>query len=67
MLRRIVINPVTRMAGIADAVSKGAADVPEFATAGNDEIALLARSFTRMRRSTEKAISMLRKPATTKG
>lgn len=66
MLRRIVINPVTRMAGIADAVSKGAANVPEFATEGNDEIALLARSFTRMRRSTEKAISMLRKSTTLK-
>jgi len=67
MLRRIVINPVTRMAGIADAVSKGAGEVPEFGTEGDDEIALLARSFTRMRRSTEKAIAMLRKPPTVKG
>lgn len=64
MLRRIVINPVTRMAAIADAVSKGQADIPEFDVLGDDEIATLSRSFTRMRRSLEKAISMLRHPRT---
>ena len=64
MLRRIVITPVTRMAAIADDVSKGAQDTPEFAETGDDEIAVLSRSFTRMRRSLEKAISMLRRPGT---
>ena len=64
MLRRIVINPITRMAKIADNVSKGEANTPEFDTAGNDEIAVLAQSFTRMRRSLDKAIGMLRKPRT---
>jgi protein-histidine pros-kinase len=65
MLRRIVISPVTRMAAIADDVSKGVQDTPEFEETGNDEIATLSRSFTRMRRSLEKAISMLRRPGTT--
>ena len=67
MLRRIVISPVTRMAAIADEVSKGKPGTPEFDARGNDEITTLAQSFTRMRRSLEKAISMLRQPRTTKG
>lgn len=65
MLRRIVISPVTRMAAIADDVSKGVQETPEFEDRGDDEIAVLSRSFTRMRRSLEKAISMLRRPGTT--
>ena len=64
LLRRVVITPVKRMAEIADQVSKGQADAPEFQTEGEDEIAVLGRSFGRMRRSLEKAIAMLRKPAT---
>ena len=62
MLRRIVISPVTRMAAIADDISKGANDTPEFDESGEDEIAVLSRSFTRMRRSLEKAMNMLRRP-----
>ncbi len=65
MLRRIVISPVTQMAAIADEVSKGVPGAPEFNDDGNDEIAVLSRSFTRMRRSLEKAISMLRRPGNT--
>jgi HAMP domain-containing protein len=64
ILRRIVINPVTRMAEIANNVSKGGPDTLEFDATGNDEIAVLAQSFTRMRRSLDKAIGMLRKPRT---
>ena len=67
MLRRIVIDPVTRMAQIANDVSKGEPDTPEFDATGNDEITVLAQSFTRMRRSLNKAIDMLRKPRTVKG
>ncbi len=66
MLRRIVIGPVTRMAEIADQVSRGVSDVPPFEVSGDDEIAVLGRSFGRMRRSLEKAISMLRRPSTVK-
>lgn len=61
LLRRIVIGPVTRMAITADEASKGRPDVTPFESSGNDEIAVLATSFNRMRRSLEKAIQMLRK------
>jgi protein-histidine pros-kinase len=66
MLRRIVITPVTLMAEIADQVSKGAGKAPEFDAEGDDEIAVLARSFGRMRRSLEKAMGMLRRSSTVK-
>lgn len=59
MLRTIVINPVTRMSGIADQVSKGDLEAPELAEKGSDEISVLAASFNRMRRSLVKAMKML--------
>jgi protein-histidine pros-kinase len=59
MLRLIVINPVTKMSQIADEVSRGQMDAPEFSEKGDDEINLLAASFNRMRRSLEKAMKML--------
>ncbi|MDH3712684.1 MAG: DUF3365 domain-containing protein [Gammaproteobacteria bacterium] len=59
MLRSIVSRPVTRMAEIADQVSKGKMDSPEFEEGGKNEIAVLGASFNRMRRSLEKAMSML--------
>jgi HAMP domain-containing protein len=59
MLRAIVINPVTNMSRIADEVSKGNMEAPEFVERGGDEISVLAASFNRMRRSLEKAMKML--------
>jgi HAMP domain-containing protein len=59
MLRAIVIAPVTKMARIADEVSKGNMEAPEFSEYGRDEISVLAASFNRMRRSLEKAMKML--------
>jgi HAMP domain-containing protein len=59
MLRAIVIRPVTKMARIADDVSKGNMEAPEFSERGRDEISVLAISFNRMRRSLEKAMKML--------
>ena len=59
MLRKIVITPVTQMAEIADRVSTGQSDVPLFESVAKDEIATLATSFGRMRRSLEKAMKML--------
>jgi protein-histidine pros-kinase len=59
MLRRIVIGPVTRMAVVADAVSHGDMSAAPFDQPGKDEIATLAESFNRMRRSLEKALKML--------
>ena len=59
MLGNIVVKPVTNMSRIADQVSMGKLDAAEFAESGKDEIASLAVSFNRMRRSLEKAMKML--------
>jgi len=58
-LRLIVIRPVRQMATIADQVSSGDLEVPEFDGDGTDEIAQLGHSFNRMRRSVEKAMEIL--------
>jgi HAMP domain-containing protein len=59
MLSTIVIRPVTRLASMADQVSLGQSDVPEFTVSTRDEIGELAASFGRMRKSLAKAMSML--------
>ncbi len=61
MLKSIVIRPATSMSEIADQVSKGDLEVPAFDVGGKDEMATLAGSFNRMRRSVEKAMRMLDK------
>jgi HAMP domain-containing protein len=58
MLSFIVIRPVTRLAALANEVSLGNLDVPEF-PAGNDEIGGLAAAFGRMHTSLVKAMKML--------
>ncbi|MDZ7753066.1 MAG: DUF3365 domain-containing protein [Gammaproteobacteria bacterium] len=58
-LRRVVITPVTRMAREADKLSKGDFGDTDLDDSGGDEIATLARSFNRLRRSMEKALDML--------
>jgi protein-histidine pros-kinase len=55
----LIIRPIIRMARAADQVSIGNLEVPEFATKGRDEIAVLATSFNRLRRSLEKAMHLL--------
>lgn len=59
LLSRMVIAPVTRMARIADVVSKGDMSQPEYRHPGKDEIASLSASFNRMRRSLDSAMRML--------
>lgn len=59
MLWLTVIRPVTRLSGLADRVSLGEMEAPEFALASRDEIGTLAASFSRMRRSLEQAMKML--------
>lgn len=59
MLSVLIVQPITRMSGDADQISVGNMDVPELSESGKDEVALLARSFNRMRRSLEKAISLI--------
>ena len=59
LLHFVVIRPVTRMADIANEVSLGKPDVPEYVKPGSDEIASLSQSFNRMRLSLENAMKML--------
>jgi protein-histidine pros-kinase len=58
-LRLMVTGPVRTISKIAEDVSLGKPGAPEFEARGSDEIAGLARSFTRMRRSLEEALRML--------
>jgi len=59
MLYLLVIRPVSALAKVANRVSLGEADVPEFATGGRDEIGTLAKSFARMRNSLDQAIKLI--------
>jgi protein-histidine pros-kinase len=59
MLALLVIRPVTHVSGIANEVSLGNMTAPEFQVSGKDEIAGLANSFNRMRKSLVEAIKML--------
>jgi protein-histidine pros-kinase len=47
------------MSEAANEISTGNMDIPEFPDKGRDEMALLAKSFNRMRRSLQKAISLI--------
>ncbi len=59
MLWRMVIHPVSRLSRLADEVSLGNMDAPEFAARSRDEIGTLAESFNRMRKSLVQAMRML--------
>jgi protein-histidine pros-kinase len=59
MLWFTVIRPVTSLSALADRVSTGEMEAPEFKVGGRDEIGVLAASFSRMRRSLEQAMKML--------
>jgi protein-histidine pros-kinase len=59
MLHYVVIKPVRQMSNIAHAVSMGKLEVPEYKPKGNDEVASLAESFNRMRRSLVNAMKIL--------
>jgi HAMP domain-containing protein len=50
---------VRRLATIADQVSLGAMDAPDFPVKASDEIGALGASFNRMRRSLVEALKML--------
>jgi HAMP domain-containing protein len=58
MLVRLVIRPIGQMSTAADEISKGNLEVSEFSEDGKDEVAALASSFNRMRRSLVKAMAM---------
>lgn len=59
LLHFVVIRPVVRIADIANEVSLGKPDVPEYVRPGKDEISSLSQSFNRMRLSLENAMKML--------
>jgi protein-histidine pros-kinase len=59
MLTFLVIRPITRLSAIAERVSLGETDAPEFAASAADEIGGLGRAFTRMRTSLQKAIELI--------
>lgn len=59
MLMRIVVRPVTKIASLADEVSLGKIDAPDFPHKGDDELSLLAQSLNRMKKSLSHAIKML--------
>jgi len=59
LLGAVVIGPIDKIARVAEAVSMGEADAPEFEAKGSDQIARLAGSFNRMRRSLREALRML--------
>jgi HAMP domain-containing protein len=59
LLYRLVVRPVRRIALVADSVSQGDMSAEEFPQGGAMEIASVARSFERMRKSLEKALRLL--------
>jgi HAMP domain-containing protein len=59
MLNYVIVKPLAKMSRIADEISTGNLEMPEFETSGKDEIAILSRSFNRLRRSLEKAMKMI--------
>ena len=59
MLSFLIVRPITEMSEAANEISTGNMEIAEFADKGSDEMALLAKSFNRMRRSLQKAISLI--------
>ena len=59
MLWRLVIRPVSQLSKLADRVSLGELDAPEFKAPARDEIGVLSDSFSRMRKSLVHAMKML--------
>jgi HAMP domain-containing protein len=54
-----VVRPLRKLSAMADQISVGKMDMAELPVRGNDEIAVLAGSFNRMRRSLERALKIL--------
>jgi len=62
MLSWMILRPVQQMSKAANQVSTGNFDVQEFSASGKDEVAVLAASFNRMRRSLHEAMKLLDAP-----
>ena len=61
MLSLLIVRPITRLSAAAERISKGKLDDVEFPAGGRDEVSQLGQAFNRMRRSLEKAISLIDK------
>jgi protein-histidine pros-kinase len=59
MLSWVIIRPISKLSRIAEQVSTGSLNIPEFPAKGKDEVAVLGDSFNRMRRSLQKAMEMI--------
>jgi HAMP domain-containing protein len=59
MIWLVIVRPVTKLSSLADRVSQGEMDAPEFDSGSKDEIGNLAASFNRMRTSVVQAMRML--------
>jgi len=59
LLRFLVAKPVAEISQMADSVSMGQLDTPEYVHKSKDEIGSLSMSFNRMRRSLQNAMTML--------
>lgn len=59
MIWWVVVRPVTRLSALADRVSQGDLQAPDFASRSRDEIGVLTASFARMRASVVQAMKML--------
>jgi protein-histidine pros-kinase len=59
LLWRMFIRPVTRISALADRVSMGELDAPDFSVNSRDEVRTLAESLARMRKSMVQAMKML--------
>jgi protein-histidine pros-kinase len=59
MIWYFVVRPVTQLSALANRVSQGDLNAPEFNATSRDEIGVLAESFTRMRTSVVQAMKML--------
>jgi HAMP domain-containing protein len=55
----LVVRPIRRMAGIAEELSTGSRTATEIPSGGSSELAMLARSFNRLRTSLDKAMKLL--------
>jgi protein-histidine pros-kinase len=61
MLTSLIVQPITELSHAAEQISKGRLDAAEFPAGGKDEVSQLGQAFNRMRRSLEKAISLIDK------
>jgi HAMP domain-containing protein len=59
LLRALVTKPVAEISEMANKVSMGQLDAPEYVRDSRDEIGSLSASFNRMRRSLQNAMAML--------